>query len=450
MRDLVVTAVVAGLLPFCLAMPWVGVLAWSWIGYMNPHRLTWGFATQMPFALMVGVATLVGMVFTRDSKPIPWVRETYLLLGLWIMFTISTFFALYPEAAWPQWEQITKVLLFTFITLKFFQDRDRLRYLFVLIAFSIGFYGVKGFFFALRTGGEHLVYGPEGSFLSSNNSVGLAINMVLPFLYLLPRDEPRRWLRYVMLFSFWTSAGAVIFTYSRGAFLGLAVVMTLLFLKGSKRLVGGAAAFAVVVIFFLTVGHSLIPAPWWERMGTITTYQEDGSAMGRLESWRVAYEVASDRPLVGGGFWVLPQAEIRDRFDSAKSLSAHSIYFAVLGDHGFVALALFVGLMISCLFTLRRVRKTVGGHPEGAWLVTSTKMLEISLVAYMVNGAFQTEAYFDLFYHLVAAVILVKVLAARLEPVPEATALPSPVAPAIVARRRPLLPAPLGTGEASR
>ncbi len=450
MRDIILTAVVAGLLPFCLAAPWVGVLVWSWIGYMNPHRLAWGFATQAPFALAVAVATLIGMPFAKDRKPIPWERETCLLLALWIMFTISTFYSLYPAVAWPQWERVSKIFLFTFITLKFFQDRERLRYLFVLIAFAIGFYGVKGFVFTISTGGQYLVYGPERSFLSSNNSVGLALNMVLPFLYLLPRDEPRPWLRRVMIGSFWTSAVAVIFTYSRGAFLGLAVVMTLLFMKGSKRLVSGVATVLAAVIFFLTVGSSLIPERWWIRMGTISAYEEDRSAMGRLEAWGIAYQIALERPLVGGGFWVLPQPDIRARFDSPRNLSAHSIYFSILGDHGFVALGLYVGLLVSCLWTLASLRRTVGRRPEGAWLVNPAKMIETSLIAYMVSGAFQTEAYFDLFYHLVAAVVLLKVLAARTAPAVEPSAVPAEPAPApaITTRRRPLLQPRLGTGEA--
>ena len=70
MRDLIVTMIVFGGLPFILIRPWVGVLYWYWIGYMNPHRLTWGFAYDFPFALLVGATMLVGFVFARDRKPL--------------------------------------------------------------------------------------------------------------------------------------------------------------------------------------------------------------------------------------------------------------------------------------------------------------------------------------------------------------------------------------------
>jgi hypothetical protein len=40
-------------------------------------------------------------------------------------------------------------------------------------------------------------------------------------------------------------------------------------------------------------------------------------------------------------------------------------------------------------------------------------MLDASVIAYMVSGLFLNLAYFDLFYHLVAIVIILKVVVAR-------------------------------------
>ena len=50
MRDIIVTLMVFGTIPFILRNPWYGVLAWSWLSYQNPHKLAWGFANNMPFA----------------------------------------------------------------------------------------------------------------------------------------------------------------------------------------------------------------------------------------------------------------------------------------------------------------------------------------------------------------------------------------------------------------
>src|SRR5215475_3663731 len=66
-RDTLVSAIIFASLPVCFIRPWVGILVWSWIGYMNPHKLTWGFATNMPFGQLVAVATLCGLGAIRQS-----------------------------------------------------------------------------------------------------------------------------------------------------------------------------------------------------------------------------------------------------------------------------------------------------------------------------------------------------------------------------------------------
>ena len=67
MRDALVLMLVAGSLPLIFMRPWIGILVWSWLGYMNPHRLTWGFAYDFPFAQIVGIVTLLALVFYHRS-----------------------------------------------------------------------------------------------------------------------------------------------------------------------------------------------------------------------------------------------------------------------------------------------------------------------------------------------------------------------------------------------
>jgi putative inorganic carbon (hco3(-)) transporter len=60
------------LLPITLARPFVGVILWSWISFMNPHRLVYGGVGQiMPWAMMVFIATLMGCIVAREPKRFP-------------------------------------------------------------------------------------------------------------------------------------------------------------------------------------------------------------------------------------------------------------------------------------------------------------------------------------------------------------------------------------------
>ena len=339
-RDIVVTLIVVGSLPFCLTRPWVGILMWSWIGYMNPHRLTWSFAYTMPFAMMVALATLIGLLFTGERKPLPKTIETYLLLALWALFVVSTLSAYNPTDAWNQLDKVSKILLVTFITMLLFQDVYKLKLLFYVIALSIGFYGLKGGIWAIGTGGGNSVLGPPDSFIAGNTEIGLALNMVIPLLVLLIRFEERRWVKNGLRATLFFSIPAVLFTYSRGAVLGLGVVLTLMFVKSRAKFI--ILPLAIIVAIF---GKSMVPEQWLARMGTIQTYEQDRSANMRLNSWHVAYQLAQDNPFIGAGFRPFspgvylrysPDEKLNDQQD------AHSIYFQVLAEHGFTGLALYV------------------------------------------------------------------------------------------------------------
>jgi probable O-glycosylation ligase (exosortase A-associated) len=384
---------------------------------MNPHRLTWHFSHEMPYAIMVAVATLVGLLFTKDRKPIPWVRETYLLSALWLLFTVSTVFALYPGEAWGRLYFVSKILLFTYVPLLLLQDRKRLKWFLLVIALSIGFYGLKGGIWSIGRGGAGRVVMPDDTMFGGTNGAALALNMVLPMLFYLAREEQNRWLRRLLWATFVFSILAVLFTYSRGGLLGLVAVLLVLAAKSGK-LLRATVSLAAASVFVL----NFAPPQWFERMDTIRTYEEDRSAQARLDAWYMAYRLALDRPLLGGGFDSIGQPEVVSRYLPGREgrgfeVSAHSIYFTLMGEHGFLGLGLFLTLVVSSVFTLRGLRR---GKRRPSWVRSYSHMLEVSIVAYLVNGAFLSVAYADLFYHIVACVILLKVLAER-EPKEDAT-----------------------------
>jgi len=434
MRDYAVTAFILALLPVCLVRPWMGILAWYWFGLMNPHRLTWGFAYTMPFAMMIGVATLIGAVFAKDRRPIPWSREMFLMAVLPLYFTVTTFYAWAPTFAWAQWDKVSKVIFMTFVATMFIYGKTRIRALMFVVVGSIGFYGVKGGIWSILRGGAGQVQGPEGSFIDGNTFLGLALNMVVPMMVALARDEERRWLRQLLYVAAALSIVASVFTYSRGAWLGLAVVVPLVLfqLKAVSRVVvvGGLAVAALSAT-------AILPEKVFQRADTIAAYQDDGSANQRLESWSVAWNVAKDRPFVGAGFefeqaggdrWLDYGSEEYRKFMVAAnkdSSAAHSIYFQVLGQHGFVAFFLYLALLVSVCLTLLRVWAKGGQNPQTAWTSTYAVGLLIGLVGYFVSGAFLSSAYFDLawLYFALAAILLREVTAKLPSPAEEATVL---------------------------
>jgi len=196
MRGILIALVVFMFLPKVLGQPHVGVYLWSWIGYMNPHRLSWGFAYNFPFAQVIAIATLLGVIFTRERVRIPINTITVLLIALNVWFLVTTFFSFFPDTAWTQWEKVAKIQLMVFVTLVLIRSRERIHMLIWVIALSLAFFGIKGGIFTVLTGGQHMVLGPPGSFIEGNTEIALALIMTLPLLRCLQLNTKSKTIRH--------------------------------------------------------------------------------------------------------------------------------------------------------------------------------------------------------------------------------------------------------------
>lgn len=414
MRDIAVTLAVFGALPFILRWPWFGILVWTWLGFMNPHRMAWGFSTTMPFAMIVALTTLVAMLFSKEDKRIPWERESVVLMLFVGWMTVTTSFAIYPALAWVQFDKIIKIQVMIFIAMMLITTPLRLKLLVWTIALSLAFYGVKGGIFTIVHGGVYRVQGPPGTFIGGNNEIGLALAMTIPLLYFLARSVEWRWLRAIVYAMTVLTAIAAIGTQSRGALLGMAAMGTMFWLKSRQKiLVAVLAGLSVMAIL------QIMPDMWFERMHTIQSYEEDKSAMGRINAWWMAFNLARDR-FLGGGFETFQRGMFAMYApDPTNWRDVHSVYFEVLGEHGFVGLALFLLLAVLTWRSASLVVRAARAVPERAWMADLATMVQVSMIAYLSAGAFLGMAYFDYYYNLVLIVVIAKAILraeGRLEP----------------------------------
>ena len=407
MRGTLVLLIIIGSLPKCLVQPWIGVLMFSWISFMNPHKYAWGPARSFPVALVVAIATLVGLSLTRDKQMLPKDKLTICMVFLWLVYAMTTPFAINQDGAWTYFIDTSKVLLMIFVSMILINDKRKLRYLLLTIAFSLGLIGAKGGIFAMTVGGGNRVYGPEGTFIGDNNDLALALNMALPIMFYLWKDEKNSWIKLLLRISFVMSIVSIIFTYSRGGFLSLAVVSLLLMMKARYKSLAILMLGAGVLI-----GSLFIPSQWGDRMNTMKTYEEDGSAMGRLNAWATAWNLALDRPIIGGGFQVffVRQVFVRYAPDARDIRDVHSSYFQMLGEQGFIGFGIFLSMLGIALTSLLVLKRQLRRHPEIGWAQNYPDMLQVSLLAYMVGGAFLGRAYFDLLYQVIAMVVILKAL----------------------------------------
>ncbi len=407
MRDILVTLIVFSALPFVLKRAHIGMLLWSWISYMNPHRLGWGFAYNFPFAQVIAIVTFVSILFSKERGRFPVTG----LVVLWLLYIawmgVTTVFAMVPDAAQAQFIKVLKIQLMALLTLILFQDKNRLLQLVWVITLSLAFFGVKGGIFTLTQGGGGRVWGPPGSFIADNNHLALALLMTIPLLIYLRSLCTQRWQRLVMLGAVVLVAVSVFGSYSRGALLATAAVALFLWLKSPRKIPIALGSLVVIGALFF-----FMPQQWHERMGTISSYEEDKSAQGRLEAWEVAFNVANDR-LFGGGLELWSPQVFAMYSPGYDHRAAHSIYFSVLGEHGWIGLILFLSILFATWRASGWVIKVAGDSEEMRWASDLSRMIQVSLVAYMSGGAFLSLSYFDLPWNLIGITILLQLLVKR-------------------------------------
>lgn len=402
MRDIAVLILVLIGLGFTFRSAHYGVLLWSWLGYMNPHRLGWGFAYNFPFSQIVAGFTLVTLLFSKDDKRFPITGTTVIWILFLLWMCLTTIFALNPDAAVEQLIKIIKIQLLIFITLTLFKTRGRIDQLIWVIVISIGFFGVKGGIFTIQTGGNFRVWGPPGSFIQDNNELAVALLMTIPLMVYLRRYVEKKWAKLAFTFAIIFMLVSVVGSQSRGAFLAIAAITIYFWLKSRHKIQIGLG-----IILFAVLTFSFMPQSWHDRMDTIQNYEEDASARERIDSWTLAVRVANDR-ITGGGLNTWSKQVFNWYLPGAKPFAAHSIYFSVLGEHGWIGLFLFLLILFMSWRTASSLIRQYRKDPENKWIADLAEMIRISLLAFMSGGAFLSLSYFDLPWHLFAVLVVMK------------------------------------------
>jgi probable O-glycosylation ligase (exosortase A-associated) len=432
-KDIILATLLVVFTLWSLRQPWIGAMSWTLVSLMSPHA-QWGYAVATwPVATGIAICTLLGLVVTKEKRnPFVGAGPKWLLaFTIWICVTLPGSF--FFDQSYPLWERSMKIFLMVFVTLALIDTRKKLTVFIWVNVVAVGFYGVKGGMFTIATGGNYRVWGP-GGFIEGNNEVALAVITVIPLMRYLQQQMVHKHAQTIMTVCMALCVVMALGSYSRGALLGVAAMGVIFWLKGRRKLLWG--------VLILTIGAlalSLMPDQWWDRMNTIKGYEADTSAMGRINAWWMAFNLAKDRVL-GGGFmiWTAPifqkYAPVREDVHAA-----HSLYFQVMGEHGFIGLFLFLGIGASTWRAGRWLTKTGQLDKTASWAADLGPMIQVSMIGYGVAGAFLSLAYFDLPYNLmIMAVAAQRIL--RAEQAARVAEARGNLSPFIKPRARPDLP----------
>jgi putative inorganic carbon (hco3(-)) transporter len=413
MRDLAVIFTWMMLIPVAFIRAYVGVLLWAWTAFIAPNAYTYGIAQGISYNKIITGVTVLATLISNEKKQIHWDATLILLFVFLAHGTVSYLLSGNNSAAFDIFDKFWKECALCFFINLLITDRLRLHSLLATCAIGLGFHGVVEGLKVVASGGGHHVLGLPT--LGDNNQFAVALLMIIPVLNYLSRQS-RNWIvKYAWMAGMGLNVLGVVGTWSRGGFIGLAVLgigMVVLTKRKIRSLaIVGSVAFVVM---------GVASQAYFDRLSTIEGAEGDSSFMGRVFVWRISLVIAQDHPIFGVGFhgvqdpgifhYYATKVEIPEEYKNNLPIAkaAHSIYFEVLGDLGFVGLGLFLALIALSFYNVGRAARFAKGKPDLQWIYELAHMLRLTLIAYCVSGAGVSMGYFEFFYVNITVIAIVR------------------------------------------
>lgn len=407
MRDLLMFLVTLGMVPMAAMNGFVAFLLWVYVNLLSPHVYLYGFMSSFRYAFVYAGLTL-GLLFlgrVKERGQFLLDRSTFLLL-LFIGHTIVSALLAWNSNPLVEFrlEYFIKGMALAVVVPLFLTSRWRIHITILMVVAGLGFHGIVDGLKMVTSGGSHIIYGIPRSTLSDNNLYALGMVMLLPLTLYMAKHSAHHWVRWGFLFAFALCVMTVLGSNSRGGFLALAVLGIWYWFTSPRKLLSTlfVAIVAVGVVHFA-------PERWFDRIETIKDAGEDSSFLGRVAAWKVSVNIANDNPFFGAGFdatmagHIWEQYKYTDNFIDIKVpaemgfKAAHSNYFQVMGDLGYVGLLIFLALLASAFITRWEIQALAKkSSSDVSWAVDLATAINLSLVAFMVGGAGVSLAYFEL------------------------------------------------------
>jgi putative inorganic carbon (HCO3(-)) transporter len=422
LRSLWLLFVYVSFLGLSINAPFVATLGYVWVDTFQPQEVAFVVLNQLPVAMIMGIVALgTYLLFDRRSPP-PLTMQTALQAGMAVWISATMIWAQVPGPAWEKWDWAFKTIAFaTFIP---FVIRSRVQieafaqtYVFSLAANFVPF-GLK----VLNSGGGYgtnlgLQAGNTG--LSEGGLLSTSCLMAVPLaIYLASHSQLIPKLKVLPL-AYWAIAGLAVVTavgtYERSALIGLVVLGAYMWVRTKHKF-----GFGVVLFFAACAVIYSSSGAWNSRVSTIGGYQSDSSAMVRIAVWKWTLGFTATHPF-GGGFatYIIDNVEIpgtdTQPGHTEFGRAFHSIYFEVLGEHGYPGIVMFLLLAGSTVFMLRRLAKKAQPYPDLQWVVGLSNALQSGLAVFLSCGAFVGIAFQPMFWYFISMSISLSAYMWRVE-----------------------------------
>lgn len=420
MRDLFLIGFLAAIFLVGFRRPFLFLCTYVYVDIVSPQRLSYYLLSSIPVSLIVFAAAFIGWGIADDktlSKPTP--RQLLMALLL-LVCGITTMTADHPGAALDKWDWVWKAMVFAIFMPAALYTRIRIEGILLFMLLSMSSIAVVGGVKTLAGGGGYgtlnlMVSNNTGMYEGSTMST-FAICSIPLILYmakhstLFPQSIFSRIYWYALAFA------CLLIPVGTQARTGLLCIgmLAVLGLRSTKR----RLLYIALVIGLVATAIPFLPKSYTDRMSTIQNHKGEGSASTRLAVWKWTIDYVKDNPF-GGGFncFIGNKLKVDMSYRTAdgmlvrvegydESRAFHNSYFEMLGEQGYLGLALFLVIHLVGIVRMEVIRRTYAKHEgEHAWVAPLATALQHGHLIFMLGSSFVGIAFQPYIYFLIAVEI---------------------------------------------
>ena len=319
--------------------PFFGLMIFYMFSILKPTWLWfWVDYPTQRYSLFIGLSMLIGwfMQGMGNWSNIRGVR--WPLFGL-IVYLIAgaiaaQFCSIYAPRAWDAWFLQFKIILMTVITISVVREPKQIKIFAWTITASLIYLGwVFNSQYYFDGWNRILIHGFGGI---DNNGAAMIMAMGVPLAFFMGIHDKRMWVKATCFAGAFLAIHVVLFSFSRGAFLGLCIMGLMIFVIAITHLPRKGITVFVAIVFVALSLHFAGQEVRQEFASIFVDAEErDASAQSRFVTWNGAWQCMLDHPLgVGPRNFNL----ISTQYGLARNKSVHNLYLQTGADYGFIGM----------------------------------------------------------------------------------------------------------------
>lgn len=367
--------------------PFVGLVNYLLFLYIRPQDYLQGMMGT-PIMLIIGVATfglmILHMAVRERAIRLAAAPQNWLMLWLFAAIILSRVAALYIPGVTDAAIEFLAIVVMYFLIANLVTTVRRLGIvinLLVILTIVLAAQGIVQYFTGTGFGGQEAYQGrirAVGIF-SDPNDLGLALVMVLPFVFLKLMERSRPPEKLFASLGLAVLVYALYLTQSRGGLMAFGALVMILFGRSMGKVLGyGIGGLAMLALFVLG-----------PRMSTIST--EEASTYGRIEAWAIGIDLFEQYPLFGVGYGNFTEYHFRTAHNSFV------LCMAELGMFGFLAWTMLLYLSIKNTGHIANMLRRQKEHRMAVYVDT----VRYSLIAYCLGGYWLSRTYSELLFVMI-------------------------------------------------